>query len=131
MKWIKLIAASALVMLVFASCSKSDVQTQNRILGRWQIESNVINEYYNYQDHQTVYYGRPFDYFEFGSDGTVAISTNGYVSYLRYYLTGNNQLNIDGDLVEIRSFTNNQMILYSKKYYSSVEYDENTYYLYR
>ncbi|MEO5647006.1 MAG: hypothetical protein ABIQ56_01520 [Chitinophagaceae bacterium] len=132
MKWIRISTYVACIMLVFASCKKSDLQSSpNMIMGRWQIESNVFNEYYNYQNHESVFYGRPNDYFDFRQDGYVVISNNGYVENLRYTFSSDNRLNIDGEVFEIRSLTNTQMILYNRKHYSVGEYDENTYYLYR
>lgn len=130
MKWQKLVALATLTIIAFVSCKKSDLQSSTQVLGRWQIESNVINQHYNYQDHETIYYGRNYDYFDFTSNGTVAISYKGYIDYLPYRFSGNRFI-IDDEIVEIRSLTNSEMVLSSRKYYSSVEFDENTYYLYR
>lgn len=121
-------------LLLFAAtlfaCKKDNTPapktTQEKIQGKWQYVSTVINSYYNGAPHITTLTGNAGDYADFRSDNKVYTLTMGSYDTSAYAIINDSKLWIDApsDEFEIKSLTDSEFKLYSKEVISPTEYLE-------
>lgn len=119
--------AVAILLLSVPACNKKDTPqtTQQKILGKWILVTDVYNDHYLGADHISTQTGTANDYAEFKSDGNVYSSVSGFTNTTTYSIVSDTKINIDGDVYDIKTLTTNALILYIKNVYGA-DYDEET-----
>jgi hypothetical protein len=112
----KLLFLAIASMALFSACKKKDVEktTGEKILGRWSLVSNSFNGYYSGSTHVANYIGIASDYIEFKSDGKFTASYQGITQIQTYSLPSDSKMIIGGENHDIRTLTDNSLILYMK-----------------
>lgn len=122
--------AASLFIFFLASCKKEQPVTektpQQKIVGKWMIESVMENDHYSGSDHITTENGTSADYMDFHSDGMVATSFQGNTDYVDYKVPSATMIIIDGDAFEIKTFTEKKFVMYLKENYGGGDYGEFT-----
>jgi C-terminal lipocalin-like domain len=125
----KLLFVAIASMALFSACKKKDVEktTAEKLIGRWALVSDTYNDYYGGSAHIINYTGTASDYVEFKADGTVTASYQGSSNTTSYSLQGDTKVVIAGETNEIRTLTDNGLVLYSKTLgVVAGEYEEET-----
>jgi hypothetical protein len=101
--------------------------TQEKLLGKWNWISEVVNHYYGGMPHITTYNFPAGDYMEFKTNGTVAQSHSGTAITYGYGVIDETKiwLVVTGDIYELKVLTATDLQLY-KKDVNGVDYDEST-----
>ena len=100
------------IVTIFTSCQKDDFDSDNSIVGKWQLISTVLDDMGNIREtdclQETFYYlvgddGSPEVYFfnglVFKEDGSVYVIFETFRNYYRgKYTINKNELNIEGNL---------------------------------
>jgi hypothetical protein len=112
----KLLFVAIAFVALFSSCSKSDIDKPNseKLIGKWKFTTSVTNDYYNGAPHLYTRTGDPNDYVEFKADNKVTISFMGFVETNTYVLQDDTKITVNGQTDEIKTLTNNLLILYRK-----------------
>lgn len=117
---------------VLTACNKSDDKpastTQEKILGKWKVNTIVEEELISGTPQISTYNGLPDDYIDFREDGKVYYNTFGGLDTFTYRVV-NDQLVIQdiADSFEILTLTNNNFIESHHSFGSSYKYTENLY----
>lgn len=132
MKLFTYTAMICLACLLLQNCKKaeteSQTQAQDKLLGKWNLISELTNNFYNGASHYTTYPFAAGDYVEFRSDGKYiefkssqsSTYSWGRVNDLKIWLL------FPGNEYELRSMTATSVQLYKKEVYSATEYYEST-----
>ncbi|CAN5503463.1 hypothetical protein BH10BAC3_BH10BAC3_12210 [soil metagenome] len=132
MKTFSIILVSVATFLF--SCKKEiDIAqvTNDKIQGKWQIDSIVDKQYFNGTYSNSSNAGTPEDYIEFRSDGRMYTSFQGYTDNSSYYVRSNTIIVIGGDSANINELTDKKLVIYNKAEAGVIGYIETTYYLKR
>jgi hypothetical protein len=115
-------------MALLSACKKKDVEktTAEKISGRWNVVSDISNDYFSNQDHRATIIGLATDYADFRADGKVYAQIGGQKDTSIYTIVSDNKINFEGDVTDIRTLTENQFVLYSKSPYGTSSYFERT-----
>jgi hypothetical protein len=123
-----LLAASFLLLFVTA-CKKEPVvekTPKERMTGKWLFETVTGNDHYSGSDHFTTATGTASDFMDFRADGIVQTSFSGNINYVDYSFPSATVIIVDGDAFDIKTFTQNQFVMYRKQNYGGGDYDEVT-----
>lgn len=121
-----------LLSVCFIACKKettTKVQaTQEKLLGKWNLVSELTNDYYGGTSHLYTLLYSPGDYVEFRNDGKYIAFTSGSSSTIDYGIVNDSQvwLVFPGNVYNLKSFTATGMQLYHKEVFSPTEYSEST-----
>lgn len=134
MKLTKLISAAILfsmISLSIFSCKKESTSpktTQEKIAGRWKLQSSVRNNFYAGMAHITTYTGTAADYADFRSDNKVYSYVDGSYDTSAYGIISDTKIWIEYTtaVFDIQTLTDTQLKLYMKLIYNAAEYDEST-----
>ena len=131
----------SLFLIVFTtlclSCKKQladdniDRSTTNKLQGKWQVDSIVVNQYFNGTYSKASNAGTPEDYIEFRSDGRMYTSFQGYTDNSSYYVRSDTVIVIGGDSADINELTDNKLVIYNKAEAGVIGYIATTFYLKR
>jgi hypothetical protein len=120
--------AVAILLLGLTGCNKEDTPqtTQQKILGKWLLQSIVSNDHYANADHIFTFPGTLSDYFDFRSDGKLYFSFSGTADTVVYSLSGDTRILIAGtDLYDIKTLTATSFTIYKKEFFGT-DYEEET-----
>ena len=130
---IKYISGILLLLSVgFTACKKESstkVQTtQEKMLGKWNLVSELTNDFYGSSSHLHTYLFSPGDYVEFKNDGKYIEFKSGSSSTYDYGMVNDSQLWLlyPGNVYDLKSFTTTALQLYHKEIFSPTEYHEST-----
>jgi hypothetical protein len=122
--------AACLLIFSLASCKKEqpviEKTPQQKIVGKWMIETVMENDHYSGSDHITTENGTSADFMDFHADGMVATSFQGMTDYVDYKFPSATMIVIDGDAFEVKTFTDNKFVMYVKENYGGGDFDEFT-----
>lgn len=119
------------VILLGVSCKKESAPqtntTQEKLIGKWNLISDVSNDFYNGTPHITNYSYQPGDYLEFKSDGTATTYQSGSTLTYDYGIVSELKIwvGLPGNITELKVFTGTDLQLY-KKNVSGTDYYEST-----
>src|SRR5215203_1984341 len=112
-----LLACSTIGLLIMVSCTKEDKKTTDeKIQGKWQVESVVDHEHVSGLDSTDTYTGTPNDYLDFHANGKLYYSWDGDTDSVGYTLQDDTKILFDEGIGEfdIQTLTENTLKLYAK-----------------
>lgn len=112
----RLTLALLIIFTAMTACKKDDAERSNeRLIGRWTVESMAYVEYVNGQEKERDQYSNPGLEWEFRKDGTAVVNTDGEDVDAKWTVTDKNlQLVVpDGTKLDLTiiSLTNNNLHL--------------------
>lgn len=128
----KLICVVILFSMGIIACKKESTTqtktTQEKILGKWNLQSTAMNDYYNGTSHPDTIYFLPGEYIEFRADGKAYGYNSGSFDTSVYGITNDSKIWIDdpGYIFDILTLTDADLKIYRKEIYSATEYSEAT-----
>ena len=126
------VAVLASSILLVVSCKKEAASapptTQEKVLGKWKIQSVVDNFYYSGSAHILAYPIGATDYADFRNDGKIYFYEFGNYDTTGYGIISDTKLWLDtpADIYDIQALTNSAMKLYQKDISSLPDYIETT-----
>ena len=121
----------AILVMPLVSCKKESATqpktTQEKLLGKWNWISEVVNDYYGGMPHITTYNFPAGDYMEFKSDMKVTEYQSGSVLTYDYGIINESKiwLFMAFNVYEVKLITGSDLQLY-KKDVSGADYYEST-----
>lgn len=114
-------------MALFSACKKKDVEktTAEKILGKWNLVTEIGNDYYNNTNHIINYSGTANDAIDFRADGKAYEGPN-FITSSPYSIVGDNKLLVAGFSFDIKTLTDAQLILFTKRLGTSTDFYEAT-----
>ena len=127
----KLLTIVLLISMGFIACKKESSTpktTQDKISGKWNLQSAVTNNYYSGSSHIITYTGTAADYADFRNDGKVYSFVDGSYDTSRYAIISDTKMWIDNDstVFDIQTLTNTDFKIYMKEIYGPGDYHEST-----
>ncbi len=128
----KLLSILLLTGIAFIACKKENTSTNNlsqdKIIGKWKLQSTVTNDFYAGTPHITIYTGTAADYADFRTDGKVYAFVNSNYDTSAYAKFSNTKMWIGStsDTFDIQTLTDIDLKLYRKETYNAGEYYETT-----
>jgi len=127
----------AVLLLTFmilpeVSCKKENtatsVSTQDKILGKWKIQTIIQNDFFSGAPHVTTFTGNASDYADFRSDGKVYLFFQNSYDTSAYGIINDTKMWIDtpSDTNDIKVLTNSAFQIYQKTIFSPSDYTEST-----
>ena len=116
----------------FIACKKESTAkqptTQDKLLGKWNLISVDINDYFSGVAHPYIYTYAPGDYMDFRNDGKLYGRFIGAYDTVAYAIISDSKIWIDtpADVYDIKSMTAKDMQLYTKTIYNVTDYSEST-----
>ena len=121
-----------LISLSFMACKKESPATQvkttqEKLLGKWNLVSEVTNDYYGGSSHLTTYNFQPGDYTEFKNDGKFTEYKSGTFDTYDYGIIDDSKIwmLLTNNIYELKILTASDLQLY-KKEISGTDYYEST-----
>ncbi len=106
----------SLFILSFSACNKKDKETTaTRLQHKWTVLSIVEHDHINGEDETDTTPGEAGDYIEFQSNGQATFYLDGETQNVAYSLQSDNKILFGGATFDIKSLTDNSLILYSKE----------------
>jgi hypothetical protein len=119
----------------FFGCQKDGVDNSEligKLNGKWTFVNYITNEYYSSSNHVNTLTADPGDFIQFTADQKVYLRLFSSTDTSRYTIAPTNRIVMDyNDTFDIKSITETQLVLYSKKISSVDSYYEQTYNLQR
>jgi hypothetical protein len=115
-----------LAAITFASCKKDkEKTTQEKIVGRWKIESLVVNDMTSGTLTTNTYTGTAADFIEFRNDGTANTSVDGTTDNMAWGIISDAKVWMDSpsDIYDIKVLTDTKLVIYSKETYGADYYE--------
>ena len=126
--------------IMFTACKKNKEEevvvavpvktTAQKVLGKWIINSVVLNDFYNNLPHISTFNGVNTDYIEFKSNGIAIVNfqTLGPLDSTSYSIANDSTLILEGEPQKIKELTDIKLVLYTKNISSTtpLEYEEQT-----
>jgi hypothetical protein len=129
----KLLSVVLLISMGFIACKKESAvpvpkTTQEKIAGKWKLESTVTNNFYSGASHIVNYTGTAADYADFRSDGKIYSFVGGSYDTAAYGIISDTKMWIDNstDVFDIQTLTDANLKIYRKETYTGGEYSEST-----
>jgi len=129
-----LLTLMTLISLSISSCDKDkddNAETPEglaaKLLGTWQINAIIINEIFGGADHISNYPGTAADYVEFKSNGKMHTFFRGQLDVSNYKVISDKKITIDSDEADIKTITDNSLVIYTRDITGSIGYTEVTY----
>jgi hypothetical protein len=127
----KLLFVAAVFVALFASCKKTDTTVERtvpeKLFGKWNLVTIVSNDYYAGAPHLYTRQGQANDYIEFKAGNKITLSFMGFVETQSYILQENTKIIVNGQTSEIKTLTDNALVLYDKTLgTNSGEFSEET-----
>jgi hypothetical protein len=116
------------VSMGLPACKKDPVKEttpQEKIAGKWLVDTRISNEHYADQDHINSMPGNGYDYADFRTDGKVYSEIAGDKDTMSYSVPSLTHLVISGIDFDIRSLNQNSFSFYRKATYGT-DFDEMT-----
>lgn len=130
---IAFVITSVLCSTILLSCSKgqSSLTVKDKLLGKWNIDSISSKEFIkDVSDNTPAQIGRPGDYMEFKSNGTLYSSLNNMT--VAWSLVNDAAIKMgDSPLLEIKELTQTKLYLYNKRVISDTVYVEDKYFFHK
>ena len=109
----------------FTACKKDKKETANSLVGKWTIENTIVKEYVNNSLVNTETTSGNGTTMDFQDNGHVVITYPGNpVESLDYVIKSGSEVEIDGDIFQIRDLNKASVSLFMRQDYSPGEYDE-------
>ena len=121
----------AILVMALVSCKKESTTkpktTQEKLLGKWNWVSEVVNNYYGGMPHITTYNFSAGDYMEFKSDGKITQYNSGFAMTYDYGISSDTKiwLGFAYNIYYLKVITESDLQLY-KKDVSRADYYEST-----
>ena len=119
--------------MIITSCKKEDAApkpktTQEKIAGKWRLESSARNDFYAGVPHFITYTGTAADYVDFRNDGKVYSFVDGNSDTTAYSIISDTKMWIDSstDVFDILTLTESTFKFYMKQTFNAGEYYETT-----
>lgn len=127
----KLLSIILLISMGFIACKKENTTprtTQDKIAGKWKLQSSVVDHFYSGASHIITYTGTAADYADFRNDGKVYSFVDGNYDTSAYGIISDTKMWIDNSssVFDIQTLTDTDFKIYMKQVYSAAEYDEST-----
>jgi hypothetical protein len=125
-----LLAASSIVV---SSCKKDNADdsqaraTEQKILGKWQINNISINDNFSGEDHIVIHPGTSSEYVDFKSDGKMHTYFRGRLNISEYRVVDAKTITIDQDDASIRKLTDSTLVFSSRDATGSIGFTEVIY----
>jgi hypothetical protein len=121
-----------LVGFLVVGCKKDAEVDHSELLrklqGKWMVGSYFTNEHSSGADHNNPFPVSPGDFFEFAPGEKLQMRLFGSTETFNFAVVADNRITIDySDTFDIRTLTEQQLILYNKKVYSADSYKEQTF----
>ena len=120
-------------IMSWVSCKKESTapiskSTQDKIAGKWKLQSSIANDFYAGTSHITTYTGTAADYVDFRNDGKVYSFVSASYDTSAYGIISNTKMWIDNssDTFDIQILTDTNLKLYRKEIYNPTDYYETT-----
>jgi hypothetical protein len=128
----KIMVFSFITAFILTACNKSGdkpaLTTQEKILGKWKVNTIVEEESISGTPQTSTYNGLPDDYIDFREDGKVYYNTFGGLDTFTYRVVNDQFLIQDVvDTFEILTLTSSNFTEYHRSFGSSYKYTENLY----
>ena len=115
------------------SCKKESTMltpksTQEKLLGKWNMISEVDNDYYGGSSHITTYNFLPGDYIEFRSDGRATTYNSGSTFTYDYGVINESKIwmGLPNYIYDLKVFTETDLQLYRKNVTGADYYESTT-----
>lgn len=132
MKQIRILSAAlvfAMASLSLVSCKKESTPpktTQDKLFGKWNLISEVTDDYYGGASHITTLNYQPGDYIEFKKDWTAIKYQNGSITTYNYSVIYYTKILLEGTgFCDLKVLTESDLELYKKEITGSA-YKETT-----
>jgi hypothetical protein len=115
MKKLLFIAIASIVL--FSACKKADTAERTnseKLIGKWNLVTTLSNSYYSGAPHLNTRAGESNEFIEFKANNKITISFMGFVETQDYVLQDNSKIIVAGETNEIKTLTDNSLVLYSK-----------------
>ena len=128
----KILSIILLISTGLIACKKESTPqsktTQEKFVGKWNLLSEVTNNYYSGSNHITTYPFTAGDYTEYRSDGKMIEYKNGSYDTFNYGFVSDSRIWIlyIGNYFDIKTLTETDLQIYHKDEYSPTEYYEST-----
>ncbi len=129
---VKIMIIILFLSMGFMACKKESpakVQTtQEKLLGKWNLVSELTNDFYGGTSHLHTYPFSSGDYVEFTSDGKYIEFKSGSSTTYNYGMVNDSQvwLLFSGNVYDLKSLTATALQLYHKEVFMPNEYYEST-----
>lgn len=127
----KVLSIVLLINMGFIACKKESTtppSTQDRIAGKWQMESSAWDHFYSGVSHIVNYTGTAADYVDFRSDGKVYSFVGGSYDTVAYAIISDTKMWFDAssEIYDIQTLTGSSFKVYRKEIVNAGEYNEST-----
>jgi hypothetical protein len=114
-----------LMLITLFACKKDNDKEEISLMGKWNIESTIINEYENNILKNTETEPGDGTTMDFQANGYLKIASPGDpIETVLYSIKPESKVEIDGDLLEIRNLTGTTVVLFFRQNYGGGNYDE-------
>ncbi len=110
--------------LTFIACKKKETTTAEKVLGTWQMQTDIYHQNVSGVDYSDTTYGMGAT-IEFRSDSKAYSNFNGQKDTSAYSLSGDTKLIINGtDTLNIQTLTSSLFVLYTREMQGANLYEE-------
>lgn len=133
----KILSIVLLISMGFIACKKESTTpertTQEKIAGKWKLQSTVSNDFYSGTPHFNTYTGTASDYADFRNDGWVYSFVNNNYDSSAYGIISDTKMWIENstDVFDILTLTDATLKIYRKEIYNATDFYEATTTLFR
>ena len=120
----KTLVLSLIAMILLAACKKDKKETPVSLKGKWNVESTTIKSFENSIIVNTVVIPGNGATFNFQDNGTVIISHDGVIESQPFTIQSDSNVDIAGDIYEIRNLTASSVTLFLRDIYAPGEFAE-------
>ncbi len=100
--------------LTFVACKKKEMTTAEKVLGTWQMKTDIYHENVSGVEYSDTTYGMG-QTIEFRSNNKFYSNFGGQMDSSSYSLSGDTKLIINGtDTLNINTLTSNKFVLYTR-----------------
>jgi hypothetical protein len=112
--------------VLFSSCTKEKPPTlQDKVTGKWLIETFDYNDHFSGMDHQYVMTGTPDEYMDFRKDGKLYYYFGGGHDTIAYTIKSPTEMTLEGNPGQIHILTDKTFKFYFRLD-SGPDFEENT-----
>ena len=131
MMTIKTLCIILLLATGFIACKKENekkVIPHDRLLGKWRLDSTVVNDYYSGAPHKQTFTWAAEDYLDFRNNGKIYTNESRSYDTIPFGIISDFKIWIDtpGDIFDIKLLTETSLELYIKYLHGPEDYSEST-----
>ena len=110
------------------SSTPTPKSAQEKLSGKWKLQSSVFNDFYSGTSHTSTYTGTAADYADFRNDGKVYSFVNNNYDTSAFGLISATKMYIDtfSNAFDIQTLTETNLKIYRKEIFTAGDYSEST-----